>query len=59
LALDEPKDTDDVFDMDGFKLLVDKELMLEVDPITLDFSHFGFQFDCALRPEDACSLPNT
>ena len=56
MTLDEPKDTDDVFDIDGFKILIDKDLMLEAEPIKVDFAHFGFQLDCSLKPEEVCSL---
>jgi iron-sulfur cluster assembly protein len=59
MALDEPKDTDNVFDIDGFKYLVDKELMREADPIKVDFSGFGFQFDCGLDFDDGCSACGT
>ena len=31
MALDEPKDTDDVFDIEGFKYIVDKEFMKEAE----------------------------
>lgn len=55
MALDEPKDTDNVFDIDGFKYIIDKKLMKEADPIKVDFSGFGFQFDCGITFEDACS----
>ena len=54
LALDEPKDTDNVFDIDGFKYIVDKELMREADPIKVDFSGFGFQFDCGIDFNEGC-----
>ena len=46
MALDEPKDTDDVFDVDGFQYLVDKEFMEQVKPIKVDFSGLGFKLDC-------------
>jgi iron-sulfur cluster assembly protein len=59
MALDEPKDTDEVFDIDGFKLLVDKDLMLEAEPIKVDFTGFGFRFDCAFQFDDACSACST
>jgi len=59
MALDGRRDTDDVYDIDGFKFIVDKGLMKEADPIKLDFSHFGFQFDCSLKFEETCRLPNT
>jgi len=55
MALDEPKDTDHVFEIDGFKFIIDKEFMKEVAPIKVDFSEFGFQFDCAIEFEEGCS----
>jgi iron-sulfur cluster assembly protein len=55
LALDEQKNTDDVFDIDGFKYIVDKELMKEAEPIKVDFAHFGFQLDCSLEFEEGCA----
>ena len=55
MALDEPKDTDDVFDIEGFKYIVDKEFMKEAEPIKVDFSEFGFQFDCSIEFEEGCS----
>ena len=33
MALDEPKATDDVFDIDGFQYLVDKDFMEKAKPI--------------------------
>jgi len=55
MALDEPKDTDHVFEIDGFKFIIDKEFMKEAAPIKVDFSEFGFQFDCAIEFEEGCS----
>ena len=55
MGLDEPKDTDHIFEVDGFKFLVDKELMKDAGSIKVDFSEFGFQFDCGLEFEEACS----
>jgi Fe-S cluster assembly iron-binding protein IscA len=55
MALDEPKDTDGVFDIDGFQFVVDKEFLKEAEPITVDFSHFGFQFDCAIEFQEGCT----
>ena len=42
MTLDELKDTDDVFDIDGFQFVVDKEFLREAEPITVDFAHLGF-----------------
>ena len=55
MVLDEPKDTDMVFDIDGFKYVVDKEFMKEAEPIKVDFYGFGFQFDCAIEFEEGCT----
>ena len=55
MALDEPKDTDNVFDIDGFQFIVDKEFMKDAEPIKVDFSEFGFQFDCSIEFEEGCS----
>ena len=54
MVLDEPKDTDTVFDIDGFQFVVDKELLREAEPIKIDFAHFGFQIDCSLQFEEGC-----
>jgi len=55
MALDESKDTDHVFDIDGFQFIVDKELLREAEPIKVDFSHLWFHFDCAIEFEEGCS----
>jgi len=55
MTLDELKDTDDVFDIDGFQFVVDKEFLREAEPITVDFAHLGFQIDCAIEFEEGCS----
>jgi iron-sulfur cluster assembly protein len=55
MDLDEPKDTDHVFDIDGFQFIIDKEFMKEAEPIKVDFTGFGFQFDCSLEFEEGCS----
>jgi len=55
MALDEPKDSDDVFDIDGFKYIVDKEFMQKATPIKVDFSEMGFKLDCAINFESECS----
>jgi len=59
MALDEPKETDNVFDIDGFKYIIDKDLMREADPIKIDFSGFGFQFDCGMDFAGGCSACGT
>ncbi len=55
MDLDEPKDSDDVFDIDGFKFIIDKEFMKEAEPIKVDYTRSGFQFYCSLEFEEGCT----
>ncbi len=55
MALDEPKDTDSVFDINGFQFIIDEDLLIEARPIKVDFAHFGFQLDCAIEFQEGCS----
>ena len=55
LYLDEPNDTDNVFNIDGFQFIVDKKFMKEAEPIKVDFTRSGFQFYCSLEFEEGCS----
>ena len=48
MALDEPKATDDVFDIDGVQYIVDKDFMEKATPIKVDFSEMGFKLDCGI-----------
>ena len=48
MALDEPKETDDVFDFDGFKYVIDKDLLEKAKPVKVDFVQIGFKLDCNL-----------
>lgn len=43
MALDESKDTDNEYDVDGFKYVVDKEFMKKAEPIRVDFMEVGFK----------------
>ena len=49
LALDEPKDSDDVFDIEGYSFVVDKELLTQAKPLTVDFACSGFSVDSSLK----------
>lgn len=43
MALDEPKDTDNNYEIDGFKYIVDKDFMERATPIDIDFNNYGFK----------------
>jgi len=57
LALDEPKETDQVFDIEGFQYVVDKNFIEKVKPIKVDFVDIGFRLSCAVdfSAGSACS----
>ncbi|MDF1594171.1 MAG: hypothetical protein P1P89_21895 [Desulfobacterales bacterium] len=43
MALDEPKDNDEAYDIDGFKYLVNKDFLEKAQPIKVDFLEYGFK----------------
>jgi iron-sulfur cluster assembly protein len=57
MALDEPKDTDTVYDVDGYKYLVDRDFLEKSKPIKVDFLNYGFNISSSLvlAPASACS----
>ncbi|MDQ7831340.1 MAG: IscA/HesB family protein [Desulfovibrionaceae bacterium] len=52
LALDEAKDTDDLFDVDGYNFIVDKELSAQAAPMRVDMSYMGFTVQSSLQLGD-------
>lgn len=59
MALDESKDTDKVFEIDGFKYIVDKDFLEKVKPIKVDFLVSGFKVDCGIDFTSGCSSCGT
>jgi Fe-S cluster assembly iron-binding protein IscA len=51
LALDEQKETDDVFDLRGYTFLVDKSLLEVASPIEVDGSTNGFNISSKLSTQ--------
>lgn len=51
MALDEPKDTDNVYDIDNFKYVVDKDFMEQAKPIMVDFKSMGFKITSGMKVE--------
>lgn len=43
MALDEPKDDDTVYELDGFKYIIQKTLLDRVQPVKVDFTSMGFK----------------
>ncbi len=57
LALDEPADTDEKGEVEGFTFIMNKELYDEAKPLTLDMGPMGFQVlsSLQLQSEGGCS----
>lgn len=51
LALDEKRDEDDVFDLDGYTFVVEKQLAELAGPITVDLTDYGFAVSSNLKLE--------
>lgn len=49
LALDDPKDTDDVLEEGGYRFLVDKELLEQAKPLGVDFTDRGLSISSNLQ----------
>jgi hypothetical protein len=45
LALDEPNESDNVYEVKGFTFAVNKELMERAESIRIDLSYMGFQVE--------------
>lgn len=59
MALDESKDSDEKFDVDGFTYIVDKEFLAQAQPIKVDFLEVGFKVTSSLKLESACGSCST
>lgn len=51
MVLDEPKDSDDVYKINGFTVMVDKELHEKTKDITVDYVSYGMGSGFRLTPE--------
>jgi Fe-S cluster assembly iron-binding protein IscA len=58
MALDEPKETDEVIKEKGVTFLIDKQLLAEVQPVTIDFVETqmgaGFKVSSAAAGAGGC-----
>jgi Fe-S cluster assembly iron-binding protein IscA len=57
LALDEPAETDEVGDVEGFTFCMNKDLYEQAKPLTLDIGPMGFQVlsSLQLQQQGGCS----
>ncbi len=59
MALDEPKETDDVYEVEGVKYVVDKEFLKQATPIKVDFKEVGFAISSNIDLGASCSSCST
>ena len=59
MALDEPKDTDDIYTLNDFQYVVNKDFMEKVKPIKVDFTAFGFKISSGVDFGAECSSCTT
>ncbi len=55
MALDEPKETDNVYDINGFKFIVDQNFYEKAKPVKVDFLGYGFKITSAIDFGASCS----
>ena len=58
MALDEPRETDHIYNIGDFQYLVDKNFMEQANPIMVDFMQTGFKITSGLvlnAVNDGCS----
>ncbi|MGE0085107.1 MAG: hypothetical protein AB7S75_11875 [Desulfococcaceae bacterium] len=48
MALDEPRDNDGTYKIEGLTYLVNKDFMEKVKPIKVDFQDIGFKLSCGV-----------
>ncbi len=61
MALDESREPDEVFDIDGFQYIIDKDFLKKANPIKVDFLEIGFKLTSSLvfEQEQGCTSCST
>jgi len=59
MTLDEPKDTDNIYNLDNFQYIVNKDFIEKVKPIKVDFTPFGFKVTSGVDLSAGCSSCST
>lgn len=53
MALDKSRDTDEIYTVDGFEYVVEKDFLEKAKPIKIDFEGRGFKLDSSIKIEAA------
>jgi len=59
MALDEPKDSDNVYDVDGFQFIIEKDFYEKAKPVKVDFLGYGFRISSNIEFGQSCSSCGT
>jgi len=59
LALDELKENDDVYEIDDFKYIVDKNLLKVLKSVKIDFQDYNFKITSGLGFSSGCDSCST
>lgn len=55
MVLDEPNESDEVFDVNNFQFIANKDFLAEAQPIKVDFTGFGFAISSSIDLGQGCS----
>jgi iron-sulfur cluster assembly protein len=60
MALDEPRENDNVYDVNGFQFIMDKDFFEKAKPVKVDFLGYGFNISSNIQfGPTACSSCGT
>ncbi len=55
MSLDEIKENDEIFEVAGVQYVIEKDLLAQAAPVTVDYTETGFKVDSAMVfEESAC-----
>jgi len=55
MALDKSKDSDELYEIDGYQYVVDKDFLEQARPIKIDFEGRGFKLESSIKIEPGCA----
>ena len=59
MALDEQKNDDEVFEIDGIKYVIEKNFYNEIKPISIDFTGMGYNLTSNMKSSSECGSCGT
>ncbi|MFW6052954.1 MAG: hypothetical protein ACOC8I_03490 [Desulfosalsimonas sp.] len=59
MVLDEPNESDEVFEVNGFKFIANRDFLAEASPVKIDFTGFGFSISSNMQMDQGCSSCGT